>query len=232
MKKIIICVLSVIILITSTVVVLSLPVDQNDGQTSQENVVDDISGKLIRFHVIANSDKDEDQKLKLKVRDEILKYIAPKLKDSKSIDESREILRENNDKILEIASSVIKNNGYNYGVKSTLGRENFPEKTYGNITLPQGEYEAYRVLIGSASGKNWWCVMFPPLCFVDITKGQVAYKETESQMKKVLDKDEYDKIDNTKEKVKNNKDTNNKDKNKINFRFKIVDKIKELANKK
>ncbi|SHK64669.1 stage II sporulation protein R [Clostridium cavendishii DSM 21758] len=224
MKKIIICALSIIILVTSTMIVLSLPVDSNDGQTYKENTEEDISNKLIRFHVIANSDKDEDQNLKLKVRDGILKYIEPKLKDSKSIEESRKILKKNNDEILAIASSIIKSNGYNYKVKSTLDRENFPEKTYGNITLPQGEYEAYRVLIGSASGKNWWCVMFPPLCFVDITKGQVAYKETENQMKKVLNNAEYEKIDNTKEKTKKDK--------KINFRFKIVDKIKELIDKK
>lgn len=169
-------------------------------QVNEEEVVDsaieDISQKLIRFHVIANSDEEKDQALKLKVRDEVLKYIQPMLKDSKDIDNSREILKRENENILNIARNVIKENGYSYEVDSTLSREYFPVKTYGNITLPQGEYEAYRILIGSGEGKNWWCVMFPPICFVDVTKGAVAYEETEKEMKEVLSEDEYKMVDN------------------------------------
>lgn len=169
-------------------------------QVNEEEVVDstieDISQKLIRFHVIANSDEEKDQALKLKVRDEVLKYIQPMLKDSKDIDNSREILEKENENILNIARTVIKENGYSYEVDSTLSREYFPVKTYGNITLPQGEYEAYRILIGSGEGKNWWCVMFPPICFVDVTKGAVAYEETEKEMKEVLSEDEYKMVDN------------------------------------
>lgn len=186
---------------------------------SDEEIVKDISEKLIRFHVIANSDEETDQQLKIKVKDNIINYIFPKLKDSKSIDESREILRNNNKQILKIAEKTIKENGYNYSVNSTLDRENFPEKNYGNITLPQGEYEAYRVIIGSGQGKNWWCVMFPPLCFVDVTKGQVSDKETEETMKRVLDDDEYTEI------------SNKNDKNKIKIKFKIVEIIKDLIDK-
>lgn len=186
---------------------------------SDEEIVKDISEKLIRFHVIANSDEEADQQLKIKVKDNIINYIFPKLKDSKSIDESRDILRNNNKQILKIAEKTIKENGYNYSVNSTLDRENFPEKNYGNITLPQGEYEAYRVIIGSGQGKNWWCVMFPPLCFVDVTKGQVSDKETEETMKRVLDDDEYTEI------------SNKNDKNKIKIKFKIVEIIKDLIDK-
>lgn len=186
---------------------------------SDEEIVKDISEKLIRFHVIANSDEEADQELKIKVKDNIINYIFPKLKDSKSIDESRDILSNNNKQILKIAEKTIKENGYNYTVNSTLDRENFPEKNYGNITLPQGEYEAYRVIIGSGQGKNWWCVMFPPLCFVDVTKGQVSDKETEETMKKVLDNDEYTEI------------SNKNDKNKIKIKFKIVEIIKDLIDK-
>lgn len=186
---------------------------------SDEEIVKDISEKLIRFHVIANSDEEADQQLKIKVKDNIINYIFPKLKDSKSIDESRDILRNNNKQILKIAEKTIKENGYNYSVNSTLDRENFPEKNYGNITLPQGEYEAYRVIIGSGQGKNWWCVMFPPLCFVDVTKGQVSDEKTEETMKRVLDNDEYTEI------------SNKNDKNKIKIKFKIVEIIKDLIDK-
>ncbi|MGL4774443.1 MAG: stage II sporulation protein R [Clostridium sp.] len=151
----------------------------NDLVTYKYEEVKDI---LIRFHVIANSDSKEDQELKLKVRDEIINYLTPLLKDSKSIDNSREIIKKEDEKLKKIAEKVIKKNGYNYSVKSTLGKENFPNKTYGNIELPQGEYEAYRIIIGEGKGQNWWCVMFPPLCFVDVTKGKVAYEETEKEM--------------------------------------------------
>lgn len=167
--------------------------------------VEEISEKLIRFHVIANSDREEDQALKLKVRDEVLTYIQPMLKDSESIEMSREILDRENDRIIQIAKEVIAANGYDYSVESTLSREYFPIKTYGNITLPQGEYEAYRIIIGTGEGQNWWCVMFPPICFVDVTKGAVAYEETEEEMKEVLDEEEYNMVNNrASEKAKKN----------------------------
>ncbi|KZL90062.1 stage II sporulation protein R [Clostridium magnum] len=181
------------------------------GQDTQK----DIASKIIRFHVIANSDSKSDQALKLKVRDKILEYMQPKLKNSKSIDESRKIIRQNNEKIIAIANKVIQENGYNYSVTSTLSNENFPIKTYGNITLPQGKYEAYRIIIGSGEGQNWWCVMFPPVCFVDITKGEVSYKQTEDQMKKVLSPEEYEIVNNQLSKSSNKKD--------IRIQFKLLE---------
>ncbi|QAA31415.1 stage II sporulation protein R [Clostridium manihotivorum] len=192
------------------------------GQEDGSLVSNDIKDKLIRFHVIANSDDKKDQELKLKVRDEILNYISPKLKDSKSIDESRKILKENDEKIKQIAAKVIKDNGYRYSVTSTLDHENFPVKTYGNITLPQGDYEAYRVIIGEGKGQNWWCVMFPPLCFIDITKGQVSYDQTEKQMKRVLTDKEYEEVNNQK----------SKDKDKIIFTFKVKEMFDNITKKK
>ncbi len=182
-----------------------------------------ISDKIIRFHVIANSDTTEDQALKLKVRDEVLNYISPKLKDSKDIQESRKILEENNEVIKEIARKVIKENGYKYEVVTMLSHENFPVKSYANITLPQGNYEAYRIIIGSGEGHNWWCVMFPPLCFTDITKGEVAYKETEKEMKQVLTPEEY--------KLVNNSETNTIDDEKMVVKFKVAEVTKELYKK-
>lgn len=160
------------------------------------SVREDISHKIIRFHVIANSDTLEDQSLKLKIKDEVIKYMMPKLKESKSINQSRKILKQNDRAIKEIACNVIKEYGYDYSVNTSLDREKFPIKTYGNITLPQGDYEAYKIIIGSGEGQNWWCVMFPPLCFVDVTKGQVSNKKTEEQMKRVLSSDEYKYINN------------------------------------
>ena len=180
----------------------------NNKGVQADQMINDISNKIIRFHVLANSDLDEDQELKLKVRDEVIKYMSPILDKSKSLDESREILKNNQDKVIEIAEKVIKEEGYNYSVRTELKRENFPVKTYGNITLPEGEYEAFRILIGEAKGQNWWCVMFPPLCFVDMTKGQISYDESEEKLEGVLTDEEYDLI-------------TDKENSKIKFRFKL-----------
>lgn len=182
---------------------------------NEKEIVENISSKIIRFHVIANSDSKEDQQLKLKVRDKVLQYISPKLKNSKDIRESRNILKKHNKEIINIAKSVVEENGYEYKIESTLSKENFPEKTYGNITLPQGNYEAYRIIIGTGYGHNWWCVMFPPLCFIDESKAKVDEKITEKEMKMVLDNEEYDCI-------------NNSNKKNIKFKFKVA----ELFNKK
>ena len=178
----------------------------------EENVVEDISEKLIRFHVLANSDSDIDQDLKLRVKDEVLKYISPILNESQSLEESREILKREDKNIIKIAEDYIKSQGFDYTVETTLTRENFPVKEYGNIVLPQGEYEAYRILIGEGKGQNWWCVMFPPLCFIDVTKGQVAYDETEKKMKDVLSEEEFKSV--------------NKKENNVKFELKVIDLFK------
>ncbi|PRR70805.1 stage II sporulation protein R [Clostridium thermopalmarium] len=181
-----------------------------------------IANKLIRFHVIANSDTTEDQALKLKVRDEVLKYIAPKLKEAKNINDSREILKANDEIIKEIAKKVVKENGYTYTINTSLSHENFPVKSYGNVTLPEGNYEAYRIIIGNGEGHNWWCIMFPPLCFIDVTRGQIAYDETEKEMKSVLTEDEYKLVNNQDEDIESNQ---------IRFKYKIVEDIKSIYRK-
>lgn len=241
MKKIISTVVTIFFIVILLVKVQGVEAANfiSENKTPDNVSIEDISGKLIRFHVIANSDNEEDQNLKLKVRDKVLEYVQPLLKNSKNIEESREILNKENEKILEIAREVIKENGYNYSVESTLDKENFPVKTYGNITLPQGEYEAYRIIIGTGEGQNWWCVMFPPICFVDITKGEVAYEETEEEMKKVLDDDEFNMVDNTNsenissEKIEEIKEVNdviadNTEDDNVVIKFKIEDILKNL----
>ncbi|MEW8956096.1 stage II sporulation protein R [Clostridium sp.] len=208
--------LSGIIIIISMVLVSSIIGQVYEKNTSKKQV-EDISNKLIRFHILANSDSIEDQELKLRVKDEVLNFIQPILKESKSLDESRDILRNNNEKIIEIANEVVKKNGYDYKVNAELSRENFPVKVYGDIALPQGEYEAYRILIGDAEGENWWCVMFPPLCFVDVTKGEVNSEETKKELSRVLDDNEMDTV--SKEK-------------KVKVKFKFLEVIEDLINKK
>ena len=125
--------------------------------------------KIIRFHVRANSDMEEDQELKLKVRDKILEVMGDKFENVTSLDESRVVIQENINEIEAISREVIQDNDRDYPVKVTLGQDNFPIRRYGNMIFPQGEYETLLVTIGEGAGQNWWCVMFPPLCFVDIT---------------------------------------------------------------
>ncbi len=214
MKKLI----SIILAVTLTTVFCGCSIINNS--VNKDKLQQAVSEKIIRFHVLANSDSSKDQKLKQKVKDEIIKYILPKLKDSQSLEETRNILKEKDEDIVKVALKVIKAEGFNYGVKSQLSRENFPVKRYGTVVLPQGEYEAYRIIIGEGKGQNWWCVMFPPLCFVDITKGEVAEEETEEQMKKHLSKEEYESIKeesipDSVSKEPNNKPKDNSKKSKI-----------------
>lgn len=195
-----------------------------NNNENEELIYEDIVDKIIRFHVIANSDSDEDQVLKLKVRDRVVEFISGKLDESISLEESREIILSNKEEMEGIAKEVIEENNYSYGVVSNLSRENFPDKVYGDVIFPQGEYEAYRIIIGDGNGENWWCVMFPPLCFVDGTKEVVD----SSEVKKQIEEGEEDSPnENVKEKnIEEEKDKEIKgenEKGKIVFKFKIFD---------
>lgn len=152
-----------------------------------------LASDLIRFHVRANSDSDADQALKLKVKDSVVTYLEPLLKNSASIDESRVIINDHKQELLSVARATIAANGYDYDVKAYFENSYFPMKSYGDITLPPGEYEAFRVDIGDAEGKNWWCVLYPPLCFVDATHGELP-ESSKAQLRNVLDEEEYNEI--------------------------------------
>lgn len=121
---------------------------------------------ILRLHVIANSNKAGDQALKLKVRDAVIEYMADQ-KDLKTVDETREYLKDNKKRLQRIAEGVIAAQGYDYPADVELGVRYIPQKTYGDITFPAGNYEALNITIGSGQGENWWCVLFPPLCLLD-----------------------------------------------------------------
>jgi len=123
---------------------------------------------LIRLHVVANSDAEEDQALKRAVRDAILRKISPLLALSKSLEESRRMLIDLQPEMERIAREVVAAWGHDDQVRSEYGHFQFPTKSYGSLVLPAGTYEAVRILIGEAQGSNWWCVLFPPLCIIDV----------------------------------------------------------------
>jgi len=155
-----------------------------------EDISQGLAENIIRLHVIANSDSAEDQQLKLKVRDAVINYMEEKLRNSQSIEETRIIINDNIDEIIEVAKNVIKINGSNYDVKGMLGQYPFPTRMYGDVILPAGKYEALRIVIGEGGGANWWCVLFPPLCFVDASHGTIP-DSVKNSLKNVLDEEEY-----------------------------------------
>lgn len=181
----------------------------NDIQTIQIGIAE----KIVRFHVIANSDSAEDQSLKLKVKDAVVAYTAPLLENSSSISESEQILVNESENIKKIALSVIAENGYDYPVSIELSNTYFPTKIYGNYTFPPGIYRAFEIKIGNAKGKNWWCVLYPPLCFIDISHG-VIDGDSEDMLRETLSTEEFNAI---------SKDS------KVVYRFKYLKFLNKLA---
>lgn len=179
----------------------------------EQDLQEGIAREIIRFHVIANSDSDSDQALKLKVKDFLVESLAPVLKDAESITQARAVLSSELPYIQELAEKIIRDNGYAYPVAVSLENCYFPLKVYGEYTFPPGNYEALRVQIGEAKGKNWWCVMFPPLCFVDETYS-IVDESSGKKLKYLLTEEEYDTLTNKKTPVK--------------VKFKLFEAIKDL----
>lgn len=174
----------------------------------------DIADSVFRLHVVANSDSKEDQELKLKVRDELLSYMNALAENCSSKKEVVELAKNHQKEFKEIAERTIRENGFSYDVTIEIGDSDFPTKTYGDISLPAGTYDALKVKIGEAKGQNWWCVMFPPLCFVDVSSGIVP-DESKEEIKENLNEEEYDLISQT-------------DDTKINFKFKLIEFFQNL----
>lgn len=153
------------------------------------NIQENIAHKIIRLHVIANSNSAIDQSIKLKVRDEIIKKISPLLSNCSNIDESRTVLSNNLCEIEKIANTTLAKYCDNTATAS-ISNSNFPTKTYKNFSFPAGNYEALKIVIGEGKGENWWCVMFPPLCF---TNSSVEFSEDAVEtLKQNLSNKEYE----------------------------------------
>ena len=166
------------------------PANKNQTKnTSQEH----IASEIIRLHVIANSDSKEDQALKLLVKNEIVSYLREELGSAQTIEDAREIINDNLITVEEIAANKMASLGYFYSVKASLTFCDFPIKQYGDLTFPAGRYEALRVELGTSKGKNWWCVMFPSLCYVDETYNVIT-EENKEQFKEILTKEEYESL--------------------------------------
>jgi len=170
----------------------------------------EISNSVLRLHVLANSDSEEDQSLKYIVRDRLLEYMNSLCSNTSSKEDAIQIANSHLNEFREIARQTILDNGYMYDVDVQIGNFEFPTKTYGDISLPAGFYDAVRVTIGEAKGQNWWCVMFPPLCFIDVTSGVVP-DESKQVLKENMNKEDFALV------------SENDSNSEISFKFKILE---------
>lgn len=172
-----------------------------------------ISDSVFRLHVIANSNSAEDQKLKYLVRDEVLDYMNSITNGLTNKQQIISIVSNNLENFNQIAQNVVYSYGYTYNVEVEIGNFEFPTKTYGDVSFPPGYYDALKIKIGNAEGQNWWCVMFPPLCFIDVSSGIVP-DDSKEILESELTEEEYTLISGT--------ETDNK------IKFKIVELLQNF----
>lgn len=174
-----------------------------------------LSDNVFRLHIIANSNSVDDQSLKYKVRDAEIAYLSSISENIQSKEEVIRLVKENLETFRQIAQNVVTENGYTYSVNISVDEFYFPTKNYGDISLPAGIYDALRIELGSASGQNWWCVMFPPLCFVDVSSGIVP-DESKEMLQSDLSSEEFAIISKENEEVK--------------FKFKLLEFFNNISN--
>lgn len=133
--------------------------------------------QLIRFHVLADNNSKASQENKLAVKDAVVEFMQEELKDSQNVEESRRIIQEDMPQMQKIAEEVLAERNCADKVQICYGNYYFPVKYYGAFALPAGEYEAVRIILGEGKGENWWCVMFPPMCFTGASEDLGAYTD-------------------------------------------------------
>lgn len=171
----------------------SLAADRKIAKTQEE-----LAEEVFRFHVLAESDSKEDQAVKLKVRDEVIRYMKSAMPENISVEETKAWTKEQLGEIEKVAEDVLQKEGFDYGAKAQVTTCYFPDKTYGDVFFPKGIYEALRIELGEAKGQNWWCVLYPNLCFTDAVYSVVDEKGHQ-ELKKVLTDDEYEMVTATSE---------------------------------
>jgi stage II sporulation protein R len=162
-------IMSLVIGVLTVLLVVSMGQLTASADTATQAYVPD---NLIRLHVVANSDSVADQIVKYAVRDAILRATSELFQDLHDVSEARITIQSNLKVIEDIADKVIAEHGKHYSAYATTGVYPFPTRRYGNVTLPAGDYEAVKIMLGKGRGENWWCVLFPPLCFADIVSSE------------------------------------------------------------
>ncbi len=162
-------------------------------RAKERDVQQSLAQEVFRFHVIANSNSESDQMLKMKVKESIIAYMEAELPESESAEMTKAWAAANMSMLENIAQQVLRAEGCFYEVKGAILNCYFPDKTYGDVTFPQGYYDALRIEIGAAEGENWWCVLYPNLCFLDAVHAVVP-AEGKDKLKNVLDEEEYEMV--------------------------------------
>ena len=155
-------------------------------------VQQEIAGQVVRFHVLANSDRVEDQEVKLQVKERLLDRVGELLETAEDLEDTKDILKSNTKYLQQEAENCLIEAGSKDGVTVSYETDYFPVKNYGDYTFPAGEYEALRVKIGKAQGHNWWCMLYPSLCFKDALNP--VLEEDDEKLGKVLSDEAYDTI--------------------------------------
>lgn len=174
-------------------VLLSLVLTVLASMVGFQHQCEDISQRVLRLHVLANSDTEEDQALKLKVRDRILKEGEDLFSSTTDLQQAERIAAQNLDRLQAAAQDEVYRQGYDYPVKIELAQTYFTTREYDTVTLPAGTYNALRVTIGNGAGKNWWCVLFPPMCVAAATEEvQLETVLTDDQLEIVEESQQYE----------------------------------------
>ncbi len=184
-------------------------------------ISDDLSENILRLHVLAASDDETDQAHKLLVRDAVVNLMSPYMEAASTKEEAISLVNEHMNEIIDAANSALMSTGDENTVTVTLSREYFPEKTYGELTFPAGEYDALRICIGKADGHNWWCVMFPSLCLINASTVSVSDTGLNT-LKETLNAETYSSL------FTDSTDMDNED-NGIHFSFRYLKFLNSLS---
>lgn len=160
---------------------------------AEKETQEHLAQEVLRFHILANSDSDEDQTLKMRVKEEVLAYLEGAMPEEMNVTQTTDWMRRHTEELEDLSREIVLQEGYDYPVSAAVTTCWFPEKTYGDMTFPAGNYEALRIEIGAAKGHNWWCVLYPNLCFLDAVNAVVPEKGKQ-ELKQVLTEDEYSRI--------------------------------------
>lgn len=177
-KAVATCVAGISILMISILGIFNcISMEEKDGN--------DEAYAALRLHIIANSDSEEDQAVKLMVRDAVLQSVQASFAENAANDskQAERCLLSLGSEIQKAAETTLAENGFSYGVQLISGDFDFPERDYGEKTYPAGEYSALRIILGEGEGQNWWCVMFPPLCIINDDAGEIEYNEDNGTVK-------------------------------------------------
>ena len=192
-KKIIITTIAIISLTAAIAAKNHTPAANTNSIACTADMQKSIAGKILRFHVLANSDSEADQNVKKQVRDAVGAYIEPYLLECENIEETRATVNDHMDEIIAVSKETLAANGFSYGASAELTHTDFPEKTYGDYTFPEGNYEALEITLGDGAGHNWWCVLYPSLCFTNATCA-VVDEDGKKELKEALSAEEYEMV--------------------------------------